>query len=231
MSESGDSFEKVEINDQQLADLTTNDQKSSDLTSNDQHSNSESSVTTMSGSADQAKTEQSIKSVQHWKARNEFLCNLAQHMKQTTDLANELQKLKIGMIASSNKANERKYDEPNNAKSSPTVEEVAILKEELEQLKASVIDNKGIVRSLNEELAASKGELTALKGELTALKGELATSKEELEKFKLSKGEADVYGEEEIFTLELKDVEALLTGRRKVIETEVFFYGGELGIV
>ena len=103
-------------------------------------------------------------------------------------------------------ANEKeKLDEPDNSKSSPTVDEVAILKEELEQLKGSVISKlEENVRGLKEELATSKEELATLKGQVDFCKSEATV------------------------TFELKDIEALLAaGSGQERNSKVFACGGE----
>ena len=85
---------------------------------------------------------------------------------------------------------------------------MAILKEELEQLKDSVASSKEIERGLKEELAASKGELAKLKGEVNGCRSEVT------------------------ITFELKGIEALIAaGSGQVKYSKDFTCGGELEIV
>ena len=103
---------------------------------------------------------------------------------------------------------EEKLDELDNHKSCPTVGEVAILKEELEQLKGEVISNlKENIQGLEEKLTASKGELEKLKGQVDVGKSEIT------------------------ITFELKGIEALLAGPAKGRSSKSFTCGGELEIV
>ena len=126
----------------------------------------------------------------------------------------------------------------NSAANEENLDEVAILKEELEQLKDSVASSKEIERDLKEELAASKGELERLEGEVISnkekvkdLEEKLAESKEELEKFETRMDEVDVGKSEITITSELKGVEALLAGPAKGRNSKSFTCGGELEIV
>ena len=105
---------------------------------------------------------------------------------------------------------EEKLDELD--KSGPTVEEVAILKEELEQLKeqfeGEMISNlKESVQGLEEELTASRGELAKLKGQVDGCRSEVT------------------------ITFELKGIEALLAGSAEGRNSKSFTCGGELEIV
>ena len=112
---------------------------------------------------------------------------------------------------SNNAANEEeKLDELDDSKSSPTVDEVAILKEELEQLKDSVASSKEIERDLKEQLAASN---------------------EELEELKLKVDEVEVCRSEVTITFELKGIEDLLTGSKQERVSKHFTCEGELQII
>ena len=81
MSETADSFEKIEFEQSALGESSTSDQESSELTNSDQHSASESSATTMNSSTDPEKTPQ-LKDVEFelgWKTRDEIVGNLSLH--------------------------------------------------------------------------------------------------------------------------------------------------------
>ena len=99
MSDSGDSFEKIEFeqsalaapptSDQQSADLTTSNQQSSDLITNDQQSadvitsdqqsSGKSPATTMSSSTEKTVQPEDLEFELSWKTRDEIFGNLNQH--------------------------------------------------------------------------------------------------------------------------------------------------------
>ena len=80
MSESGDSFEKIDFEQSALSVEPANDLESTDLTNSNQHLNSES---TMISSTDELKQ---LEFELAWKTRDEIICNLNQHTKVLSGL-------------------------------------------------------------------------------------------------------------------------------------------------
>lgn len=111
--------------------------------------------------------------------------------------------------------------------SSPTTEEVANLKEELQQLKTQVSDQ------LSKQISDQGSVISGLDENVRGLKRKLDESKGELDKLKVRIGEVDVCRDKATFTFVLKGIEVLLAGLKysEVQRSELFYCKGELEFI